>query len=327
MSHPTLLNALRRSPVFALLALGATGCVHHIPEPVPAVTFGPETPPNFQPFPNLQVCWVEFATGSLPHGAAVAHGALKANVPSTQSGILLKSPSGNWLIDGGQSAQLKEEMKEVHGLGGFFLRQAAHGWTVTSTPADALRAAGVDPSTLAGVIPTHAHFDHLGGLLDLAGLPVLLPQAEIDLANSILAHGGFGVLPKEARILVARARPLTFDGGPFLAWASSHDLYGDGSVVLFPMEGHTPGSLGARIHLGDGRELLLVGDTVWVREGYEDREPKGWLAQPFDADHAAVDHQIQRLWALHKARPDLHILPAHDRRAWVEMFGHPGCTG
>jgi hypothetical protein len=38
-----------------------------------------------------------------------------------------------------------------------------------------------------------------------------------------------------------------------------------------------------------GHEVLLVGDAVWVREGYEAREPKSWLAGSFgDADQQAL---------------------------------------
>ena len=307
-----------------LLLLLAVACVHHIPEPAPIAAAPIDPDPN--PGSDVTVCWLEYATGTLPHGIAVAHGALKSNPQSTQSGILLKSARGNWLIDGGQAADVKEELKEVKGLPGLFIHQAAAGWTVISTPADALRAAGVDPATLAGVIPTHAHFDHLGGLLDL-GVPVVLPQAEIELAKQVLAGSGFGVLPKEARALLPKARALPFTAAPLLYWDESLDLYGDGTVELFPLPVHTPCSLGVRVRLPNrpAGELLLVGDTVWVREGFEDREPKGWLAAAFDADPEMTDHQIAKLWALHKARPDLHILPAHDRRAWVEAFGKPGC--
>lgn len=298
-------------------------CAHHIPEPSapPAVVPDPEVAPTS----DVTVCWLEFATGTLPHGMAVAHGALKADVPSTQSGLLFKSAAGNWLVDGGQALEVKDHLKDVHGIPGLLIHRAAAGWTVVSTPADALRGAGVDPSTLAGVIPTHGHFDHLGGLLDVPSVPVVLPQPEIDLANAVLAGSGFGVLPKEAAALVPRAQALTFSGGPLLYWDHSFDLYGDGSVVLFPLPGHTPGSLGVRVRLPSSPELLLVGDTVWVREGYEQREPRSWIAGSFDDDADANDREIGRLWQVHQALPDVKILPAHDRRAWVDAFGEPGC--
>jgi glyoxylase-like metal-dependent hydrolase (beta-lactamase superfamily II) len=272
------------------------------------------------------VCWVEYARGTLGGGTVVAHGALRGHVDSTQSGVVLRSPKGTWLVDGGMSTGFATELHEVHGFARFLLSKASKGWTRTATSAEALRAVGVDPATLAGVIPTHGHFDHLGGLLELPNVPVLLPQAEIDLAAAATRGEASSVLPAEGRALIPRASALSFEPVPLRMWPESHDLFGDGSVVLVPMAGHTPGSVGVWIHLPDARNVLLVGDAVWVREGYEHREPKGWLASSFDADRADTDLQIARLSALHAAEPELAILPAHDRRAWVDTFGTPGCV-
>lgn len=82
---------------------------------------------------------------------------------------------------------------------------------------------------------------------------------------------------------------------------------------------------GCASHIPDPGSLLLAGDTVWVREGYEQRAPMSWLASSFDGDGAQNDRQIARLWALHQAMPALTILPAHDRRQWEAVFGSPGC--
>ena len=49
-----------------------------------------------------------------------------------------------------------------------------------------------------------------------------------------------------------------------------------------------------------------------------------WTAG-FDADPEGTATQIARLWQLHQQSPEVVILPAHDRRAWVEAFGAPGC--
>ena len=304
-----------------IFPLALTACAHSIadpqlPPPAAAGTASPE----------LKVCWVEFSTGELPRRLSVAHGALEQDVVSTASGLLLVHPSGTWLIDGGMSEDYVGEIDELKGLRHLLMNQAASGWTRVALPADGLRGAGVDPATLTGTIPTHAHFDHLGGLLMLDA-PILLPRAEIALAAGSLTGESSAVLPAEARALPAKARPLDWEGGPFLLWSQSHDLFGDGSAVLVPMPGHTPGSLGVYVRLADGRALMLVGDTVWVREGYEQRLPKSGVASSFDEDGDANDAQIARLWALHQAQPDLAILPAHDRRTWVDLFGKPGCIG
>lgn len=300
---------MRGLAVGLLLALAA--CVPHIPTPAPAAA-----EPDPAAVSPLRVCWLEFERGTLPRGAALAHGALKADVPGTMSGLLVQGPGGTWLIDGGPSERLDAEAREVHGLPHLLLAAARKGWTRVQTPAQALAAQRV--TRLTGTIATHGHYDHLGGLLDLPDAPLYVGAGE-------LAEGVSGVLPAEGRALAARGRPLPFVDAPFLMWSQRFDVFRDGSMVAFPMPGHTPGSVGVRVRLASGRSILLVGDTVWVREGYEQREPKGWIAGGFDADHDALDAQIGRLWQLHTQDPELAILPAHDRRAWEAVFGQPGC--
>ena len=45
-----------------------------------------------------------------------------------------------------------------------------------------------------------------------------------------------------------------------------HDLFGDGSVMLFHLPGHTPGSLGILVRTPEGN-ILLATDVVHVRAG------------------------------------------------------------
>jgi len=49
------------------------------------------------------------------------------------------------------------------------------------------------------------------------------------------------------------------DGPPVLTFTRSHDLFGDGSVVLVDLAGHTPGSVGVLLHTSAG-PVLLAGD-------------------------------------------------------------------
>lgn len=313
---------MRLLSLLSLLSLPLlSACGHRIPDPgtLPlSRSLGPMVPPE-------RVCWVEFAQGNLPHGIVVAHNALKADVTSTQSGLLLVDPRGSWLIDGGSALDYQAQIREVPLPARLFLQQAARGWTDLQPSAAVVTASGFSPDRLTGMIATHGHFDHLGGLADIPAVPVWMPQPEIDLlAQSAGKHPT--ILPGDARRLTDRVRPVAWEDKPFLAWERSWDLYGDGSVVVLDTPGHTPGSLSVYVTLSDGRRTLLVGDTVWVREGFELREPKGALAASFDADREGTDEQIARLWSLHQQDPGLAILPAHDRRSWAELFGTPGCV-
>lgn len=305
-----------------ILGLVFAACTHHIAP-------GADVPPvaATAPVAGLVVCRVETATGPLPKGLVVAHHALREPVVSTQGSLLIRHPGGVWLVDGGMANDALAHIDDVRGLSKALMKGSAKDWVRTSTLADAIRAVGSDPGALTGAIVTHGHYDHLGGLTDLPDLPIHLPAAELALANESAAGRDFTLLPAEARALLPRARALTFPDGAVGPWEASWDVFGDGSVRVVPMPGHTPGSMGVFVTLADGRRVFHVGDTVWVREGYEAREPKAWPATLFDSDRDGTDAQIQRLWALHRADPALVILPAHDRRVWDALFAAGPCLG
>ena len=48
--------------------------------------------------------------------------------------------------------------------------------------------------------------------------------------------------------------------------AGECDVFGDGRIVLLPLPGHTPGSIGALTQLERSGRFLLAGDTVSLRE-------------------------------------------------------------
>jgi len=94
-------------------------------------------------------------------------------------------------------------------------------------------------------------------------------------------------------------------------------VYADGSVVAVPAPGHTPGSVHVFVSLPDGQRYLFVGDTVWQREGFQLREERPWWTRlSADTDAHGVREQLLHLWTLARAFPALHIMPAHDARAF-----------
>jgi N-acyl homoserine lactone hydrolase len=95
--------------------------------------------------------------------------------------------------------------------------------------------------------------------------------------RSFIRKGGNGQFGKP--FSGVRYEEYGFEGGPYLGFPRSHDVYGDGSIVVVPSPGHTPGSVIIFLTLPDGKRYALVGDLVWQREGITLREERPWLSQ------------------------------------------------
>ena len=118
----------------------------------------------------------------------------------------------------------------------------------------------------------------------------------------------------------SRYRTYAFESGAYLGYPRSHDVYGDGAVVVVPAPGHTPGSVHIFVSLPDGQRYLFVGDTVWQREGFQLREERPWWTRwGADNDAGRVRAQLLHLWTLTRSFPRLQIVPAHDSRAFAAV--------
>jgi glyoxylase-like metal-dependent hydrolase (beta-lactamase superfamily II) len=110
-----------------------------------------------------------------------------------------------------------------------------------------------------------------------------------------------------------------FEGGPYLGFPSSHDVYGDGSIVVVPAPGHTPGGVIIFVTLQGGTRYAFVGDLVWQLEGITLREERPWISQNSDSDAEGNRENLLRMIALKEGIPALIIVPAHDMRAFSGM--------
>lgn len=172
-----------------------------------------------------------------------------------------------------------------------------------------------DPPALDFALPTHTHWDHVCGLLDLPGLPVRLHRVEHEWisAGAVAPAGGVRDSLRDRAIV-----PYDLHGPPVLTFTRSHDLFGDGSVVLVDLAGHTPGSIGVLAH-GDRGWVLLAGDAAWHHIQVDKiRQKAGFPGEFVDADR---DLTFKTLHRLHLARHAVRVVPTHDHDAAVAL-GH-----
>jgi glyoxylase-like metal-dependent hydrolase (beta-lactamase superfamily II) len=193
---------------------------------------------------------------------------------------------------------------------------------------EALGGVGVQPAGLSGIVLSHVHGDHAGGLMELPGVPVLASEEEVAFAAGLKDNGGFHVIKAYAEAIGQRARPIRFAGGPYENFDRSLDWFGDGSVVFVPLFGHTPGSIGTFVNRLPAERIFHVGDAANSTEAIEKRRGKSVILEGTDEDGKRADAVVSRLTQLRGQDPLVRFLPAHDRDAWARVFGAPGrCLG
>ena len=84
---------------------------------------------------------------------------------------------------------------------------------------------------------------------------------------------------------------------------------GDGSIVLLPTPGHTPGSISMLVRRRDLPPLLMVGDLTY------DAACSNAASFPESVTAAQLARTTDKVLALAEHLPGLVILPAHDPTA------------
>jgi len=291
----------------------------------------PPAPPHARVAPKLdalpqqvQVCWLEFSRSDLWGQMGTAGLTRTGKWRNTASGLLVRHPQGDVLIDAGYSPNVREESKGLPFKERFFTRMALRSHQAEATVSEALQRAGATVEGLKWFIPSHMHQDHMGGMVELTRVPVLLPPEEL---QAIRARES-GVVAEHAQAVDGRMTAMAFEPKPYETFDESFDVFGDGVLVVTKMPGHTPGSIATFVNLSPTRRLVHVGDIVNLTESIERRLPKSTVVQFFtDRDAEGAAAWVARLTQLRELAPELHFQPAHDRDAWEKFFGgKPGCV-
>ena len=112
--------------------------------------------------------------------------------------------------------------------------------TLTHTLAEQLETIGVKPEQIAIVGISHYHFDHTGQAAEFPKAKLLMGRADLEAMKQ--TPPPFGADPK----LLA---PWLTGGASVEPVSGDKDIYGDGSVTMLSMPGHTPGSYALLVQL------------------------------------------------------------------------------
>ena len=174
-------------------------------------------------------------------------GKLKVPVPA----YLVVHEEGRVLFDTGLNVDLRTRKAELMG-------PLAKDWEIDFPDgldiASHLARLGLKPSDIRYVVNSHLHYDHCGG-------NAFFPDA------TLVIHAKEWRAAHRANTQAAGLyNPLDFEHMKSVRELDGElDLFGDGSIVVFPTPGHTPGHQSLRVVLESG-PVVLAADCCYLKQ-------------------------------------------------------------
>lgn len=197
---------------------------------------------------------------------------------------------------------------------GSFLRKAGQKFKREWAIIPRIEQLGFRPAEIDDVLVTHLHWDHTGGLKELAHATFWLDVREWDYAMSLGAADAIraGYAVSDFRALSSRIRRL--DLTDEVDVSGGFDVFGDGSVQAVPLRGHSPGHVGYRFHLADGRKVFFVADAVFTIPQITEQRDFGIFPRiaASDADTARLTMWRLRDWYRTGGADDEILISSHD---------------
>jgi glyoxylase-like metal-dependent hydrolase (beta-lactamase superfamily II) len=162
------------------------------------------------------------------------------------------------------------------------------GRTSLWTPRAALAALGIDPLSIATILLTHLHYDHLGNLGDFPNAELVVHEEELAFWTGPRASEPEFAPHVETEEIAELGRAR--DAGRVRILHDDVSEVSSGIAAL-RVGGHSAGQLVLVVNGADGRAVVLASDAVHYYEELEHERP---FAIYFDLDGMVASYEIVR---------------------------------
>lgn len=224
---------------------------------------------------------------------------------------------GNWLFDTGYGSHFFEATEPFP--------ERLYRWVTPVQLPESQRLAvqlqmlGLQPEDIDGVVISHFHGDHIGGLKDFPrAVPVASRAAHAHVSGLSRTAGlmqGFlpALLPADfaRRCRYLDSMPRVELPPELRAFGYGLDILGDASLLAVPLHGHAHQQFGLLLRREDGRLVFLVADACWSLKALQGRRLPTWLAQRTFADRGAYRDVFDKLSTLSQRHAGILVVPSH----------------
>jgi N-acyl homoserine lactone hydrolase len=211
--------------------------------------------------------------------------------------FLIRHKQGNVLFDSGCHPSV---IDDAEARWGGIARVMTPIFTHDQSLMTQLEGVGLVADDIDVVVNSHFHSDHCGCNAFFKKATIVCHAHELEVA-------------KAANAAVMGYVPVDWDHPmPMDAIEGERDLYGDDRIVLIPLPGHTPGSIGALVNLDRSGSFLLASDSISLRANYDQNViPRNtWSPEHLDRTF----QEIRRIEA-----GGTTIVCGHDETQWRQL--------
>ena len=192
------------------------------------------------------------------------------------------------------------------------------GYPATGSPSspkvslvDQLAQVKVTPAQVKFVGISHYHGDHTGQAIAFPGATLLIGKGDWDVICDPKPNAG---------INKATYAPWLTGGGKVEPQAADKDVFGDGTVIMLNLPGHTPGHHSLLVNLKEMGPVLLSGDVTHFRENYDSNG-----IPTFNVDRAQSIASLDRFKKIAAALKATVIIQ-HDARDVAKLPAFPAAA-
>lgn len=247
----------------------------------------------------------------------LSSGSLFKKVSASLPCVVIRHPQGTILFDSGLGKNVERDFNEAMPFGTGF----TFPYRLKETARAQMQTSGImNPDSIKTIIMSHLHWDHASGIEDFPRAEIWTTSADYNYAIKTIGKGVSRSMFDNEKI---KWQFIRLENKPYENFDKSLDVYGDGSIVLVPLPGHTPGQTGMFVNLKSGKRFLFVGDaTLYSDDAKIPARP--WAEKLFvDADENKTEETIVRINRLMQKYPDLVIISSHDSSDKMTGFLFP----